>query len=75
MTLAIAIDLGGTQIRGALVDAEGNILNRLATATKAMAGPTVVIQQLVDAANEVSRDVDPATYHWRGRQLTWSIGH
>jgi glucokinase len=61
MALAIAIDLGGTQIRGALVDAQGNILKRLATATKAMAGPAVVIQQLVEAANEVSRDIDPAS--------------
>ncbi len=61
MSLAVAIDLGGTQIRSALVDVQGHILNRVATATKAMAGPTVVIQQLVDAAKEVSRDTDPAS--------------
>ena len=60
MAYAIAIDLGGTQIRGALVDEQGSILNRIATATKATAGPAVVIQQLVDAVVEVGRNVDPA---------------
>jgi glucokinase len=58
MPLSIAIDLGGTQIRAALVDADGDILNRMATATQAMAGPAVVVQQLLDAAHDVSRDVD-----------------
>jgi glucokinase len=60
MSLAIAIDLGGTQIRGALVNAAGQVLNRIATATKATAGPAIVIEQLVDTAKAVSRDIDPA---------------
>lgn len=60
MDLAIAVDLGGTQIRAALVNREGQILNRIATPTKATAGPAIVIQQLVDAARDVSRDVDAA---------------
>ncbi len=60
MDLAIAVDLGGTQIRAALVNREGQILNRIATPTKATAGPAIVIQQLVDAALDVSRDVDAA---------------
>jgi glucokinase len=58
MQLAIAVDLGGTQIRGALVNREGHILNRIATETQATAGPAIVIQQLVDAAKSVSRDSD-----------------
>jgi glucokinase len=60
MPLAVALDLGGTQIRAALVDAKGIMLNRIATVTQATAGPIVVIQQLVDAALEVSRDSNPA---------------
>jgi glucokinase len=61
MSRAIALDLGGTQIRGALVDTQGHILQRVASATQATAGPSVVIQQLIDAAVEVSREVDPKT--------------
>jgi glucokinase len=61
MSLVIAIDLGGTQIRAALVDAQGTILNRIATSTQAKAGPAIVIQQLIDAALEVSRDVNSNT--------------
>jgi glucokinase len=56
MELAVAVDLGGTQIRSALVNQQGQILKRFATATQAAAGPVVVIQQLVDAAREVSGD-------------------
>ncbi len=58
MVLAIALDMGGTQIRAALVDSTGTIVNRSATATQATAGPKVVIQQLVDAARDISHGVD-----------------
>jgi glucokinase len=52
--LAVAIDLGGTQVRAALVDGEGSILNRTATTTKAQDGPQVIVQQMVDAAQAVT---------------------
>ena len=57
MSFAIAIDLGGTQIRSALVDAGGTVLQRFSTATQAMAGPDIVVQQMADAAHEMSRHV------------------
>lgn len=40
--LVIGIDLGGTNIKGALVDGEGAIIAKLETATRANAGPEAV---------------------------------
>jgi glucokinase len=44
--LAIAVDLGGTQLRAGLVDAQGNILERESVFTEAQAGPEAVVQQI-----------------------------
>lgn len=55
---AIALDLGGTQLRAALVDRHGQVLNRVAVLTRATQGPDVVIQQLKDAAQAVMTGVD-----------------
>jgi glucokinase len=55
--LAIGIDLGGTQLRAALIDGGGNILNRTAVATAAVAGPDVVIDQLHQVATSVSAGI------------------
>ncbi len=44
--LAIAVDLGGTQVRAALVDHLGNIHARENALTHAQAGPVVVVQQI-----------------------------
>ena len=51
--LALAIDLGGTQIRVGLVDALGQIVAQRATATRAMAGPAVVVDQIADLCAQV----------------------
>jgi glucokinase len=53
---AIAIDLGGTQLRAALVDETGAILKRTAVATKAREGADMIVQQMVDAAHDVMPD-------------------
>lgn len=57
--LAIGIDLGGTNIKGALVDPEGTILNKSEIPTLAQEGPDAVIQRiaglilaLIEAASE-----------------------
>jgi glucokinase len=55
---AVALDLGGTQLRAALVDRHGQVLNRVAVLTRATQGPDVVIQQLKDAAQAVMTGVD-----------------
>jgi glucokinase len=57
--LAIALDLGGTQIRAALVDATGKVHKRFATETQARAGADVVVQQLADAYWAIAQDVAP----------------
>ncbi|RUZ70062.1 ROK family protein, partial [Mesorhizobium sp. M7A.F.Ca.US.006.01.1.1] len=43
---ALAIDLGGTELRAALVDREGKILAFAAVPTQAQAGPDAVIGQI-----------------------------
>jgi glucokinase len=52
-TLALGIDLGGTQIRAAIVDRSGMILKRASEATRADAGPEIVIAQIVALASSV----------------------
>jgi glucokinase len=51
---AIAVDLGGTQIRVGLVDTEGNVTNRLAQHTMAQSGPDFVIEQIAGMVGQVS---------------------
>lgn len=45
----IAVDLGGTQIRAALCDPQGQILRRIARPTLAAEGPEAVIRRLEEA--------------------------
>ncbi|MDQ0474548.1 ROK family protein [Labrys wisconsinensis] len=58
--LAIGLDLGGTQVRAALVDEGGYIQARAAVATAAAAGPEIVIDQLHWVAEAVSTGVPAA---------------
>lgn len=51
--LALAIDLGGTQIRVGLVDALGQIVTQQSTGTRALEGPFVVIDQISDLCAQV----------------------
>jgi glucokinase len=44
--LAIAIDLGGTQLRAALVDASGAIIARASAATDVFGGPPAIVAQM-----------------------------
>lgn len=44
--LVLAVDLGGTQLRAALIDRAGQILAREATRTDAVGGPDAVIEQI-----------------------------
>jgi glucokinase len=52
--VAIAIDLGGTKIRAALVDRTGDILQRTEELTRASDGPEVVLGQIAALAKAVS---------------------
>ena len=56
---AIALDLGGTQVRAALVDRHGQVHNRVAAPTSAAQGPEVILRQLRDAALAMRNGVDP----------------
>jgi glucokinase len=62
--LAIGIDLGGTQLRAAVIDARGTILKRTAVTTAATAGPDAVITQLHQAVVSVSEGI--ARNHIKG---------
>jgi glucokinase len=56
--VAIALDLGGTQVRAAIVDASGSVSNRVAVKTRTYDGPNVIIKQMADAAREASKSID-----------------
>ena len=58
--LSIGIDLGGTQIRAALIDEQGTILQRVAELTRAEAGPDVVIEQIAALVSRIRAGIDPA---------------
>jgi glucokinase len=53
MKAAIGIDLGGTQLRVARLDAQGQILDHRKTQTAARAGPAVVIDQICALVDEL----------------------
>ncbi len=51
--LFVGIDLGGTKINTALVDAAGRIISQDYRETRAAEGPTAVVERMVDAAFRV----------------------
>jgi glucokinase len=59
--LAIAIDLGGTQIRVGLIDAEGTIHKRAAVRTLADTNGDTVANQIVELVAHISDGVDRST--------------
>ena len=54
MSKAIGIDLGGTNIKGALVDDQGQILLRKAIPTVAQEGPQAVIERICQLIDELA---------------------
>lgn len=59
--VAIGIDLGGTQVRAALVDEQGRILARAAEPTDALAGPDRVLAQICGLADGLLAASNPAS--------------
>lgn len=55
MAFAIALDMGGTQTRAALVDADGNLTNRITLPTPAQSGGEAVVAQLAAAAEHAAQ--------------------
>lgn len=54
----IAVDLGGTNIRGALVANTGEVIARFSTPTHANEGPEAVIDRIAMVIEKVATDVD-----------------
>jgi glucokinase len=52
----IAVDMGGTNIRVAVISESGKMEHRSRTATRAVEGPDAVIQRIGDLVNVVARD-------------------
>lgn len=53
-SFAIGVDLGGTNLRIAAVDADGKLLEKLETGTQVARGRDFVIQEMSDAIKNVS---------------------
>ena len=53
MRQALAIDLGGTQLRAAIVNEAGELLSRAALTTDVHGGPKAIIPQMLLAAGLV----------------------
>lgn len=58
----VAVDLGGTNVRVAIVSSDGNLSHRHAIPTNAQDGPVRVIERMTQLVNEVaeSADIDSA---------------
>jgi glucokinase len=56
MPYAIALDLGGTQTRAALVDENGTVTNRVSLPTPAQDGGDAVVAQLAKAGKQAAED-------------------
>src|ERR1700732_1723671 len=52
-TLAIGVDLGGTNLRIAAVDSNGTVLERITTGTKVARGRDLVLDEMCNAIQEV----------------------
>lgn len=59
--LAVGIDLGGTQVRAALVDSDGSVRARAAARTDAVGGPLAVILQIQGLFAQVTDGVGTAS--------------
>jgi glucokinase len=57
-TSTLALDLGGTQIRAAIVTAEGRIISRSARPTPVRTGPVTVMEACLDTLDRVLDEVD-----------------
>jgi glucokinase len=60
-TLAVGVDLGGTQVRAALVDDAGTVIRRAATMTDTQGGPEAVIGQIAGLVDAVLADEERAS--------------
>lgn len=52
--LTLGIDLGGTQLRAAIIDKNGALLRRAAVATDVAGGPNAIVSQMVKLFDEVA---------------------
>jgi len=59
-TLSVGVDLGGTQVRAALVDSDATLLARAATRTDIAGGPRAVVRQIETLFAEVTNGIDIA---------------
>ena len=57
MRHALAVDLGGTELRAAMVDESGAVLGFTGCATDSGGGPAAVMAQMVDLSRELEREV------------------
>jgi glucokinase len=57
---AIGVDLGGTNLRVAAIDAEGNILARMVLETEVSRGRDAVVNELCRAVHEISHQLSPS---------------
>ena len=57
MRHALAVDLGGTELRAAMVDESGAVLAYTACATDSRGGPAAVMAQMVDLLGRIEREV------------------
>ncbi|MGD6849124.1 ROK family protein [Rossellomorea aquimaris] len=53
MTLRVGVDLGGTNIRAALLDEKGTILREVREKTEAHLGPVRIIAKLISVVERV----------------------
>lgn len=63
---AIGVDLGGTNLRAALVNRQGNVLSRKRGSTEAQTGPEAVIQKIGALAKGLLREQNLAIPNLRG---------
>lgn len=66
VSVAIGIDLGGTNLKGAVVDNWGRILARNVCPTHADRGPNVVVEEMVRLIDELIAEVSLTRSHLAG---------
>ncbi|MCK5534117.1 ROK family protein [bacterium] len=71
----IGVDLGGTNIKVALVDNQGNIINKIKAPTRVVDGPDKIIDRVIILITELMKSVSPDKLNGIGIGAAGEVDH
>ena len=71
----VGVDLGGTNVKVALVDTKGNIVIKKKFSTKVSNGPSKIIGQMIKSIKEITKSISPNLLNGVGIGAAGEIDH